>query len=90
MREQRVIDPQDRRLPLRRDGIARLDAILRAILRAGAFELLFREDVPARVVISEYLDVAHAFFEREVLPFVNGVLDKLARKLRPGELPERG
>ncbi len=60
-------------------ALARLDAILRAILRAGAYEIMFREDVPAKVVISEYLNVAHAFFEREEPSFVNGVLDKLAR-----------
>ncbi len=46
--------------------------------------------MPARVVISEYVDVAHAFFEGDEPRVVNGVLDQIARKLRPGELPERG
>jgi N utilization substance protein B len=46
-------------------------------------------DVPVRVVISEYVDVAHAFFEADEPRVVNGVLDQVARKVRPGELPER-
>ncbi|MBX9588852.1 MAG: transcription antitermination factor NusB [Hyphomonadaceae bacterium] len=69
--------------------LVRVDAILRAILRAGGFELLELSDIPARVVISEYIDVARAFFESEEPRVVNGVLDQMARKLRPGELPER-
>jgi transcription antitermination protein NusB len=69
--------------------LLRVDAILRAILRAGGFELLELSDVPARVVISEYIDVARAFFEGDEPRVVNGVLDQAARKLRPGELPER-
>jgi N utilization substance protein B len=71
--------------------LERLEAILRAILRAGAYELLERTDVPARVTISEYLDVAHAFFGGKEPSLVNGVLDKLARVLRPQDLgPDRG
>ena len=66
-----------------------MDAILRAILRAGGFELMELTDVPVRVVISEYIDVAHAFFEGEEPRVVNGVLDQMARKLRPGGLPDR-
>jgi transcription antitermination protein NusB len=69
--------------------LVRVDAILRAILRAGGFELMELTDVPARVVISEYIDVARAFFEGDEPRVVNGVLDQTARKLRPGELPER-
>lgn len=70
--------------------IDRLEAILRAILRAGAYELLGRPDIPPRVVISEYLDVAHAFFAGKEPAMVNGVLDRLARVLRPDDLgPER-
>ena len=68
----------------------RIDSIVRAILRAGAFELSELTDVPVRVVISEYIDVAHAFFEGDEPKVVNGVLDGLARKLRPGDLPGRG
>jgi N utilization substance protein B len=65
--------------------LARVDATLRAILRSGAFELGHRVDVPARVVITEYVDVANAFFEGDVPAMVNGVLDTLAKKLRPAE-----
>jgi len=64
----------------------RLEAILRAILRAGAYELLERRDVPPRVTISEYLDVTHAFFGGKEPSLVNAVLDRLARVLRPDDL----
>ena len=66
--------------------IERLEAILRAILRAGTYELVARTDVPARVVISEYLEVAHAFFSGKEPALVNGVLDRLGRLLREAEL----
>ena len=65
--------------------LARIDATLRAILRSGAFELAHRTDVPGRVVITEYVDVANAFYEGEVPAMVNAVLDTLARKLRATE-----
>jgi transcription antitermination protein NusB len=89
VRCQREIDPMiDRQLA---EGwrLTRIDSIVRAILRAAAFELMELKDVPPRVVISEYIEVAHAFFEGDEPKVVNGVLDSLARKLRPGELPER-
>lgn len=70
--------------------LGRLDRTLRATLRAGTFELLARPDVPARVVIDEYLDVAHAFFDGAEPGLVNGVLDGLGRRLRPGELEGDG
>ena len=66
----------------------RLDRVVRAILRAGAFELLSRAKSPARVVINEYVDVAHAFFDGKEPGFVNGVLDRLARIVRPQEMEE--
>jgi transcription antitermination protein NusB len=90
VRRQREIDPMvDEQLA---EGwrLTRIDSIVRAILRAAAFELLELADVPVRVVISEYVEVAHAFFEGDEPRVVNGVLDALARKLRPGELPPRG
>ena len=59
--------------------LQRLDATLRAILRAGAYELKQRHDVPVKVAISEYIDVAKAFFSGDEPKVVNGVLDKLAR-----------
>jgi N utilization substance protein B len=66
--------------------LPRLETTLRAILRAGAYELLARSDIPPRVIISEYLDVAHAFFAGKEPGMVNGVLDRLARVLREGDL----
>ena len=65
--------------------LKRIDAILRAVLRAGAYELEHRKDVPARVVVSEYVDVAHAFVEREETGMVNAVLDQIARQYRGDE-----
>ena len=59
--------------------LSRIDATMRAILRAGSFELLYRADIPANVVIAEYLDVANAFFEGEVPAMVNAVLDRVAK-----------
>jgi transcription antitermination protein NusB len=60
----------------------RLDKPLRQILRAGAYELLARHDIAAASVISEYLDVAHAFYDRKEKGFVNGVLDAVAKAAR--------
>jgi N utilization substance protein B len=65
--------------------LKRIDAILRAVLRAGAYELDHRKDVPARVVIKEYVDVAHAFVEGEETGLVNAVLDQIARQFRASE-----
>lgn len=61
--------------------LERLDAVLRAILRAGAFELACRSDTPAKVAISEYLAIADSFFSGREPALVNGVLDSLARQL---------
>jgi N utilization substance protein B len=65
--------------------LRRIEALMRAILRAGAFELLKRGDIPARVAIKEYVDVAGAFFDRDEAGMINAVLDALARKARPEE-----
>src|SRR4051794_5936437 len=65
--------------------LKRIETVLRAILRAGAYELDCKPDVPARVVVSEYVDVAHAFVDRDETGMVNAVLDQLARQLRSGE-----
>ncbi|SEP98982.1 NusB antitermination factor [Faunimonas pinastri] len=65
--------------------LTRIDLTLRAILRCGVFELMERRDVPAKVVISEYMDVARAFFEADEPALVNGVLDHVARERRPEE-----
>jgi N utilization substance protein B len=63
----------------------RLDPVLRALLRAAAAELREGSDPPARVVINEYLDIAHGFMNAEAARFANGVLDAMARELRPAE-----
>ena len=68
--------------------IERLETLLRAILRTGTFELLTMSDVPARVIINEYVNVAKAFYEESQPGLVNGVLDKLARTLRGAEMGE--
>jgi N utilization substance protein B len=65
--------------------LRRIEALMRAILRGGAFELLKRGDIPARVVIKEYVDVAGAFFDRDEAGMINAVLDALARKNRVKE-----
>jgi N utilization substance protein B len=64
---------------------ARLDPVLRAVMRAGAAELLLPDGPPAKVVINEYLDVSHGFFDGDEPRMANGVLDRLARLLRPAE-----
>jgi len=63
-------------------SLARLDKPMKAILRAGAYELAARPDVPTASVISEYLDVAKAFYDARETGFVNGLLDALAKELR--------
>jgi N utilization substance protein B len=88
VREQRKLDPLidaalEQSLPLKR-----IETILRAVLRAGAFELDQRRDVPARVVVSEYVDVANAFVDRDETGMVNAVLDHIARKLRAAEFEQ--
>lgn len=62
--------------------LGRLDRPMKAILRAGSYELLARADVPVPAVISEYVDVAHAFYERREAGFANGLLDAIARDAR--------
>ena len=69
--------------------LARIESVMRAVLRAGAYELKKRKDIPARVVITEYVDVAGAFFGREDSGVVNAVLDRLARGFRAEEFEPR-
>ena len=69
--------------------VERLETVLKVVLRAGTFELSHRLDVPARVAIKEYVDVAEAFYGKKETKLVNAVLDRLARALRPEELEER-
>jgi N utilization substance protein B len=63
-------------------SLERLDRPMRAILRAGAYELVARPDVPVATVISEYVDVAHAFYDKRETGFVNGLLDAIAKSAR--------
>lgn len=70
-----VIDETLRNWPM-----TRIDATLRALLRAGTFELIRRRDIPYKVVIREYSDVARAFFEGDVPGMVTGVLDSVAQR----------
>lgn len=63
--------------------VERLDKTMVQILRCGAYELLARADVSKKIVISEYIDVAHAFFDEKEAKFVNGVLDSVGKAVRP-------
>ena len=65
--------------------LARIDRLVRAILLAGSYELIHRKDVPAKVVINEYVDIAHAFYDQGEQNFVNSVLDRVARQARSAE-----
>jgi N utilization substance protein B len=68
--------------------LARIDSILRALLRAATYELVARRDVPAKVVIDEYVELARDFFDGEEPAFVNAVLDRLAHRKRAAEFGE--
>ncbi|MDF2117088.1 transcription antitermination factor NusB [Roseiarcaceae bacterium H3SJ34-1] len=69
--------------------LRRVEAVMRAILRAGVYELKSRADVPARVIITEYVDVAAAFLASNEVGMTNAVLDRLARDLRADEFLTR-
>jgi N utilization substance protein B len=69
----------------RLDPLKRIEALLRAMLRAGAFELDRKRDIPARVIVAEYVGIADAFVDRDETGMVNAVLDQIARKLRAEE-----
>ena len=85
MHDQRKIDPLIDAQLATGWRLVRIDKTLRAILRAGTFELIEQHDVPVAVVVNEYIDVAHAFFDGDEPKVVNGVLDALAQKVRPGD-----
>lgn len=85
VREQLAVDPLIARHLAEGWSLARLDSILRAILRAAAYELKERRDVPFKVIINEYVDVAHAFFGDDQPRVVNGILDAVAREVRAEE-----
>jgi len=85
VREQRALDPKIDEALSKSWPLKRIEAVLRAALRAGCYELVNRPDVPARAVVAEYADVAAAFVGREETGMVNAVLDQLARALRAKE-----
>jgi N utilization substance protein B len=87
--EQRSIDPAIDKALATGWPLTRVEAVLRAILRAGAYEITFRKDVPVRASISEYVDIAHRFYGDDEPGLVNAVLDTIAREARPGELEQR-
>ena len=63
----------------------RVDRLVRAILLAGAYELVHRRDVPPKVAINEYVEIAHAFYDKGEPTFINSVLDKVARQERAAD-----
>lgn len=85
LRDQGKLDPLIDEALQRGWPLQRIEAILRAVMRAGAYELEHRKDIPARVVVSEYVDVAHAFVEGDETGMVNAVLDQIARRFRADE-----
>lgn len=85
VREQRLVDRAVDEVLAAGWPLKRIEAVVRAVLRAGAYELAFRKDVPARAVISEYVAVTRTFYEGEEIGMVNAVLDKLARDFRAEE-----
>ena len=85
VREQRKLDPLIDQALSAGWPLKRIETVLRAVLRAGAYELDRRTDVPARAVVSEYVDVANAFVDREETGMVNAVLDQIGRHFRGNE-----
>jgi transcription antitermination protein NusB len=82
VQNQTKIDPIIRQALLDDWPLSRIDSTLRAILRAGVYELMERRDVPVAVIVSEYLDIAKAFYDEEEPKLVNAVLDRVARRVR--------
>lgn len=82
VREQKRLDPLIGSALQDDWALSRLDSTVRAILRAGTFELLDRKDVPVPVIVTEYVEIAHAFFEEDEPKLVNAVLDRIAKQVR--------
>ncbi|RFC65132.1 transcription antitermination factor NusB [Fulvimarina endophytica] len=87
VRKQKLIDPVIHASLPPGWPLSRLDSTLRAILRAGVYEIETRNDVPVAVIVSEYVDVAKAFYEDEEPKLVNALLDRVARETRPEGRP---
>ena len=90
VREQLDIDPLIGRHLAEGWRLSRIDSILRAILRAATYELKDRRDIPFKVIINEYVDIAHAFFGGDEPGVVNGILDSVAKATRPGDFAKPG
>lgn len=88
LKTQKQIDPVIQKTLPSDWPLSRIETLLRSILRAGVWELLSKRDVPAKVIINEYLDVTKAFFEEDEFKLVNGLLDRVARKHREELLDE--
>lgn len=87
VRELAVVDAKVRDALTKPESYERLEPLVRAILRVGTYELVYRIDVPVKVVISEYVELARDFFEGSQVKLINGVLDTLAHDIRADELP---
>jgi N utilization substance protein B len=83
VRDQLKLDPMITKALQEGWTLSRLDSTVRAILRAGTFELIERKDVPIAVIVNEYVEIAQAFFEEEEPRLVNAVLDRIAKQVRP-------
>lgn len=79
---QKQLDPMLHQQLSEEWSLSRIDSILRAILRAGLWELINRKDVPVAVIVNEYVDIAKAFFESDEPKLVNAVLDRIAKETR--------
>ncbi|MGQ3212976.1 MAG: transcription antitermination factor NusB [Shinella sp.] len=83
VRDQRLLDPMIGAALQDDWALSRVDSTVRAILRAGTFELKERKDIPIAVIVTEYVEIAKAFFEDEEPKLVNAVLDRIAKQVRP-------
>lgn len=82
VRDQTKIDPMISHALQDDWALSRIDSTVRAILRAGAFELIERKDVPIAVIVTEYVEIAQAFFQDDEPKLVNAVLDRIAKQVR--------
>lgn len=87
LREQGRLDPAINDVLEKSWPLKRIDMVMRSIFRAGAYELFGKLEIPAKVIIAEYVDVAHAFLEEDESGMVNAVLDELAKRVRKDEFP---